>query len=474
MVQLFKLPYDRVSPKDKDSFAYTTLVKRWPTILTGVINTVTNINHELHSSSSPDAQAQIEEGKQIVAKISAMKHEMGRNTPLPLIEDDGEGNVQCYNEEIETFPEEERGWSKVNWLFAECYVYRRLRSFFAVTQHWKIFDPFFQSKADTYRSSSGAIIHLAKALNAMVEQKDLLDRSDEPGSPLEIAFMEMIQADLWGNATDLSLLVDLKYEDLQKLQAVGAAAQAEQAKLILRNDLDKAWAHIKSLKNGRVDIVMDNAGFELYTDFIFADFLISCTPFVSEIVFHGKAIPWFVSDVLPYDFTWAIDSLLDRDFFASASTPPTAEDTENLVTLASRWKSHLASGKFRLSVPTDTPLGLAQTDSLGGFWTTQYAYQDLPEAAPQVLAELQKADLVVFKGDLNYRKLIGDAWWPTTTPFDEALGPLAGKITLLSLRTNKADTIAGLAEGIAERLDKEDASWRVSGKYAVVSFSSRK
>jgi hypothetical protein len=74
------------------------------------------------------------------------------------------------------------------------------------------------------------------------------------------------------------------------------------------------------------------------------------------------------------------------------------------VTLASRWKSHLASGKFRLSVPTDTPLGLAQTDSLGGFWTTQYAYQDLPEAAPQVLAELQKADLVVFKGDLNYRK----------------------------------------------------------------------
>jgi len=36
--------------------------------------------------------------------------------------------------------------------------YRRLRSFFAVTQHWKTFDPFFQSKADTYRSSSGAII----------------------------------------------------------------------------------------------------------------------------------------------------------------------------------------------------------------------------------------------------------------------------------------------------------------------------
>jgi hypothetical protein len=71
---------------------------------------------------------------------------------------------------------------------------------------------------------------------------------------------EMIQADLWGNATDLSLLVDLKYEDLQKLQAVGAAAQAEQAKKILRDDLPTVWALLKTLHNDRVDIVLDNGG----------------------------------------------------------------------------------------------------------------------------------------------------------------------------------------------------------------------
>lgn len=38
------------------------------------------------------------------------------------IEDDGEGNVHCYNDEIDTFPEEKKGWAHVNWLFAECYV----------------------------------------------------------------------------------------------------------------------------------------------------------------------------------------------------------------------------------------------------------------------------------------------------------------------------------------------------------------
>ncbi|GAA5889102.1 hypothetical protein JCM16303_000102, partial [Sporobolomyces ruberrimus] len=51
--------------------------------------------------------------------------------------------------------------------------------------------------------------------------------------------------------------------------------------------------------------------------------------------------------------------------------------------------------------------------------------------------------------------------------------PLKGKITLLSLRTLKADTVVGLPEGKAEELDKVEKDWRVNGKYAVVSFSKR-
>lgn len=38
------------------------------------------------------------------------------------------------------------------------------------------------------------------------------------------------------------------------------------------------------------------------------------------------------------------------------------------------------------------------------FWTTQYAYQDMPAVAPELVADLAKSDLVFFKGDLNYRK----------------------------------------------------------------------
>jgi hypothetical protein len=44
-------------------------------------------------------------------------------------------------------------------------------------------------------------------------------------------------------------------------------------------------------------------------------------------------------------------------------------------------------------------------------------------------------------GLTHVSRLIGDAIWPVTTDFETALGPLAGKISLVSLRTNKADTM---------------------------------
>lgn len=63
----------------------------------------------------------------------------------------------------------------------------------------------------------------------------------------------------------------------------------------------------------------------------------------------------------------------------------------------------MASGTFRLSIPTTAALG---APGLADFWTTQYPYQLLPERDPALLVELKKSALVIFKGDLNYRKCV--------------------------------------------------------------------
>ena len=88
--------------------------------------------------------------------------------------------------------------------------------------------------------------------------------------------------------------------------------------------------------------------------------------------------------------------------------------------------------------------------------------------------------MIIFKGDLNYRKLTGDLQWPTTTPFNKAIQDLANSgLPILSLRTCKADVVVGLPEGVNEKLCKEYQDqgnengrlWSSSGKWAVISFN---
>jgi hypothetical protein len=99
--------------------------------------------------------------------------------------------------------------------------------------------------------------------------------------------------------------------------------------------------------------------------------------------------------------SWAIDSLKDASFFHKHAPDIPTADLDTLKALGERWTSHLASGKFKLSIPTTTPIG---TPSAADFWTTQWSYQYLPEQASELCETLRGSALVIFKGDLNYRK----------------------------------------------------------------------
>ena len=58
---------------------------------------------------------------------------------------------------------------------------------------------------------------------------------------------------------------------------------------------------------------------------------------------------------------------------------------------------------------------------------------------PELYRTLGEANFVLFKGDLNYRKLIGDLAWPPTSDFERSLqgfhpAPLATLRTLVKER----------------------------------------
>ena len=95
----------------------------------------------------------------------------------------------------------------------------------------------------------------------------------------------------------------MTHEDILKLQTVGKDAQEERKQFILHDDEKASFEHLTSLKDARIDFVLDNgnferlryeesftslttAGFELFTDLVFADFLVTYTPYVSRVVFQ--------------------------------------------------------------------------------------------------------------------------------------------------------------------------------------------
>jgi len=471
------MDYDTKTPQsitsDVNSFANDSVRNRWPVILTQAID---DVHRTVNTLENPEAQA---EGKKIIEELGTLKYEVLHDRKLtPIVNDQYPEEVEAYNKEIE-----QRGnpsWLDVPWLFSECYMYRRISTFFSLSTHWKDYDIFARQKMDTFRTSRKAVLELATRYRELVNQLAADKNATHDHEAEKLLFAEFFEICLWGNATDLSLLTNLTYEDIQKLQGSEARKNAE--KNILINNLPQAYEILKKAQQDgqterRVDIVLDNAGFELYVDLILAGFLLA-SGLATQIVLRPKSIPWFVSDVLPSDFSALLNAISDpKTFFETQSeeeklqdktpAPLAGTEEEDLKFVFQHWAQAHADGQLIMRPHR--------------YWTRGGSFWRLPKEAPELHEDLKPAQLVIFKGDLNYRKLTGDAHWDTTTPFTEAIGPLGpgSGVNVLSLRTCKADVVVGLKPGQDEELktlngqDPNDKArkWAWYGKWAVVCLS---
>lgn len=86
---------------------------------------------------------------------------------------------------------------------------------------------------------------------------------------------------------------------------------------------------------------------------------------------------------------------------------------------------------------------------------------------PALYNKLGEAVLVIFKGDLNYCKLMGDIRWKFSTSFSEALREFC-PANLVSLRTIKSDVCVGLSDETVRSLFQEDTNWTNTGRFGII------
>ncbi|CAI5759277.1 unnamed protein product [Candida verbasci] len=435
---------------DKHSFAYPTVHERWPKIIKGAID---DVESEINKYSSLKST-----GDEILANLRSILDDFKNDATVREFTDSEiklNPHLSHFNKSLQDYNLiKPVSWQHGPWIFLECYLYQYINNYFISKPEWKQFDIFHNLKTKTFKQSELGVLELCKRYETLSQQIEKANEED-----LHLLFKEFIDISLWGNATDLSLLAgNVTLEDIKSVQ--GAQVRKKNEEKIIVNDLDKAWNELK-LGDGvdRYDIVLDNSGFELFADLILSLFLLD-SKLTKEIHLHCKEIPWFVSDTMPKDFNDLLKQLKDESFFNEIYQ----KDREAIQVVASKIESYHKSGQI-----------IIQSDP---FWTLDYNYWFIPNFK-DLYKNLQNSNLIIFKGDLNYRKLTGDLQWNKTTSFKTAIQDLATtNLPILSLRTCKADVVVGLPQGLNEKLIKEYESmgengefWSSSGKWAVISYN---
>jgi hypothetical protein len=352
------------------------------------------------------------------AALAELAEGMSGGAPLPSLDGDAPG---AFEFRAALAARAGEGWLSTDWLFAEPYAYRQLVE---RTRYWENGrDPFFSNKHEEYASPAHAAA---------------LEFGLGGGGPRDRRLFELFGAALFGNRIDLSF-----------------AASRERGLVTEADDLlidDRAAAVRATLDGtGPFHMVVDNAGTELTLDLVLADFVLG--ELGANVVLHVKTHPTFVSDATASDV---------RAFLGAERGEPTPEqaalrvrESSGAVTAwAERLRTALAAGRLVLAPHP--------------FWTGPESLWSLPA---ELVAQFSGARLVVLKGDANYRRAVGDAVWPVSTPFADVTA--AFPAPLLALRTLKSDAIVGVSEERARSLDAADATWRVNGKRGVASFGWR-
>jgi hypothetical protein len=415
----------RLSAKCDGTFGALTLKERLPKVLTQIIDTI----HQYQTTAKENnGQAGTDAVKSVMSGLTELRYRMQTNkSMLPITTGD---DVGPWGEAMDAYREELQGepvWYGVSWLFFECYMYRKVMEIIRNEPLMSEYDPFNIQKESSFTESIEQIKSVAKQLVNFIEKPSL----NEGG------FQKFLLLSLWGNKMDLSMAVTMESYDMTQ-----QANNEDLNQYILSDHSTLVWHLISSPSNRQISIILDNSGFELFSDLCLAEWLLA-SGVADKVILHCKQLPWFISDATYRDISWTIRQL-------------NGSNDECLSYLGNHWDQRLANGSL-----------VIQEHS---FWTTSYEYSSMNRIAPDLYTSLSHTFLAIFKGDLNYRKLISDRNWPYTQPFHACLQEFR-PTNVLALRTMKADLVCGLPEGAAQRAAMVTSDWMIKGLFAVIQLA---
>ncbi|MGW2930585.1 damage-control phosphatase ARMT1 family protein [Streptomyces sp. NPDC001156] len=300
-----------------------------------------------------------------------------------------------------------RSWFEVPFLWSESYFYHQL------LQAVGYFGPGAWQRIDPFRPFKLAELDSPET----DEELAALDRLMEQ-SPDEQA-RALLHGSLWGNRADLGF----------RLSAPGAPAMDSR---LVADDSEALWSLLPA---GTVCLVADNAGRELIPDLLLLDHLLHHER-VRRALLHVKPHPYYISDATTADVVDAVRRL-------TGAKGAAADAGERLWTAMAEGRLEVRAHPFSCA-----PLPYAQ----------------MPE---DLRTDFAAADLTIFKGDLNYRRLVGDRLYPPTTSFAEVTAYFPGPVA--ALRILKSDVIVGLDAAMeAALVAAEEQHWRTSGAHALI------
>ncbi|MET9254952.1 damage-control phosphatase ARMT1 family protein [Streptomyces sp. NPDC003717] len=313
-----------------------------------------------------------------------------------------------------------RSWFEVPWLWAESHFYRRLldATGYLGTGAWRGVDPFRPAK-------------LAE-LDAPETDEELAALDDLSGLPAEERTQALLHGSLWGNRADLGFRLSAE-------AGGGEGGGGGQGDALLVDDSAALWSLLPPGGRGTLCLVADNAGRELVPDLLLLARLLE-EERVARAVLHVKPHPYYVSDATPADLLDALRRLTRAGGTAAG--------------YGRRLWDALGDGRVAVRAHP--------------FSCAPLPYADLPAG---LRADFAAATVTVLKGDLNYRRLVGDRRWPATTPFADVTAYFPGPVA--ALRTLKSEVVTGLdAETEAALTAAEGQRWRTSGTHALIQVNA--